>query len=127
MPVWISTLLNWAGLAAFISSLGALYIALKRMPTQDNIDNTNVLKNRADTIDILQGLVDQKAREIDEKSKSYIGRIQSLEADLAEVKSLSQAPFRATLEGYIYPRAKITKADIEVIPVQKTVTINEVK
>ena len=116
MPVWMSSLLNWAGLAAFISSLVALYVAWQRTPMQNASDSANAAKDRADTVSILQGLVDEKAREIDERSKSYISEIASLRSDLAEVKRIQQIPFRVTLEGLTYPTPIILRSVIETLP-----------
>ena len=125
MPAWISILLNWAGLAAFISSISALYIALKRLPMQDNVDKAN-------TVEILQRMVDEKAQEMEKKaveikeqSKSYTVRILKLESDLAEVKSRKQAPFRIILEGETDPLPKVLKDEIEILPSINTVVTNQ--
>lgn len=125
MPEWLATIFNFSGLAAFIGSMAALYVALKRTPFQNNGDVANAGKDRADTIAILQKLVDEKANELKNKQDSYISEIASLRSDLAEVKRLSQIPFRVTLEGLTYPAPKILRAEIEILPLTKTVTVNQ--
>ena len=125
MPEWLLSIFNWAGLVALIGLIPTMYVALKRTPYQNSVDSATSAKDRADTISILQGLVDEKAHELDERAKSYTNEITQLRADLAEVKRLSQIPFRVTLEGLTYPSPKILKAEIEILPVAKTVIVNQ--
>jgi hypothetical protein len=125
MPDWIGTILNFSGVAAFIGSLAALYVALKRTPIQNGMDTATTAKDRADTIQILQSMVDEKAKELKEKQDSYIAEIASLRSELAEVKRLSQVPFRVVLEGITYPVPQVLKANIEILPLQKVVTVTQ--
>lgn len=121
----LAIILNFSGLAAFVGMLITLYIALKRTSAQVNGDIANASKDRADTLQILQRLVDEKAAELKAKQDTYTNEIASLRSDLAEVKRLSQAPFRITLEGSTYPSPKILKAEIEVLSAMKTAIVNQ--
>jgi hypothetical protein len=125
MPGWLLGIVNWAGLVALIGLIPTMYVAIKRTPSQNSVDGATAAKDRADTISILQGLVDEKAKELDERAKSYTTEIAQLRSELAEVKRLSQVPFRVTLEGLTYPAPKILRAEIEILPVEKTATINQ--
>jgi hypothetical protein len=125
MPEWLTSIFNLAGVVALIGIIPTLYIAIKRTPSENTRDQADADKDNANTLRILQGMVDEKAREIEERSKSYIGEIASLRSELAEVKRLSQSPFRVTLEGLTYPSPKILRAEIEILPMTKTVTVNQ--
>jgi len=96
-----------------------------RIPSQNSKDDAYAGKNKVDTIKILQDMVDEKAEELKRKQDAYTEEITGLRVDLAEVKRLSQIPFRVTLEGLTYPAPKILKAEIEILPEIRTVTVNE--